>query len=176
MKKIIFYLLTLFSFTQSIAQGEIKESTTAVENDKKIPSVTLRTINGTKVNSADFANDGKPYVINFWATWCAPCKKELDNIADKYSDWQSETGVKIIAISIDDTRTSSKVGTTVESKGWEFEVYLDENKDFARAMNVGNPPYTFLVDGNGNIVYEHIGYAEGDEDELYEKIKELTKK
>ena len=43
-------------------------------------------------------------------------------------------------------------------------------------MNVGNPPYTFLVDGNGNIVYEHIGYAEGDEDELFEKIKELTKK
>lgn len=176
MKKIFFTLLTLFTFQWAMANGETNDTTATADSEKKVPAVELKTTDGTKVNSADFNNDGKPYIINFWATWCAPCKKELDNIAEKYADWQAETGVKIIAISIDDTRTSSKVATTVESKGWEFEVYLDENKAFAMAMNVGNPPYTFLVDGNGNIVYEHIGYAEGDEDELYEKIKELTKK
>lgn len=176
MKKLILAAVTLFTFGSVMATGETNDKTVTPDNDKKVPSVTVKTTDGTKINTADFSNDGKPYVINFWATWCAPCKKELDNIAEKYADWQSETGVKIIAISIDDTRTSPKVATTAESKGWEFEIYLDENKDFARAMNVGNPPYTFLVDGNGNIVYEHIGYAEGDEDHLLEKIKELTKK
>jgi thioredoxin-related protein len=64
----------------------------------------------------------------------------------------------------------------VKGRGWDFEVYLDENSDLRRAMNVANPPHTFLYDGEGNLVYEHNGYAPGDEDELYEKIKELTKK
>lgn len=175
MKNLILSISILFAMSFVFAGGE-NTITTDDNAKKKVPSVTLKTTDGNKVNSSSFSNDGKPYVINFWATWCAPCKKELDNISEVYAEWQEETGVKIIAISIDDTRTSSKVGTTVESKGWEFEVYLDENKDFARAMSVGNPPFTFLVDGDGNIVYEHIGYAEGDEEELYKKIKELTKK
>lgn len=151
-------------------------SFSALMGDKKVPSVSMKTLDGGKINSSEFKNDGKPMVINFWATWCAPCKKELDNIAEVYSKWQEETGVKVIAISIDDARTSGRVASTVTSKGWDYEVYIDENADFKRALGVANPPATFLVDGNGNIVYEHVGYAEGDEDELYEKILELTKK
>ena len=70
-----------------------------------------------------------PIVINFWATWCKPCKKELNNIAEVYDEWQDETGVKIIAISIDDTRSMSKVAPYVNSVSWEYEVYLDPNGD-----------------------------------------------
>lgn len=141
----------------------------------KIPATTVKKLDGSKVNSSSFSNDGKPIIISFWATWCKPCKKELDAIQENYSDWVKETGVKLIAISIDDARSVGKVVTDVRSKGWDFEVYLDENQDFKRAMNVNNVPFTFLVDGNGKIVWSHNSYTEGDEEKLYENVKKLAR-
>ncbi|MBK7666293.1 MAG: TlpA family protein disulfide reductase [Sphingobacteriaceae bacterium] len=141
----------------------------------KIPSATLKNLDGSKINSSTFSNNGKPIIISFWATWCKPCKKELDAIAENYADWQKETGVKLIAISIDDARSASKVVTDVKTKGWAYEVYIDENQDFKRAMNVNNVPHTFLVDGNGKIVWSHNSYAEGDEDKLYENVQAVAK-
>lgn len=139
-----------------------------------IPSVDLKTLDGKTINSSTFNNSGKPLVINFWATWCKPCVRELTNIADVYPDWADETGVKLIAISIDDSRSMSRVAPFVNSKGWEYEVYIDANSDMKRAMNVPNVPHTFLIDGNGKVVWQHTSYAEGDEDELYEKIQKLV--
>jgi peroxiredoxin len=141
----------------------------------KLPSATVKKLDGTKVSTSTFSNGGKPIVISFWATWCKPCKKELDAIAENYAEWQKETGVKVIAISIDDARSSTKVAPDVKAKAWEYEVYLDENQDFKRAMNVNNVPHTFLVDGNGEIVWSHNSYAEGDEDILYENVKKVAK-
>lgn len=142
---------------------------------QKIPSVMLKKLDGTKINSATFSNDGKPMIIDFWATWCKPCIKELDAISDQYEEWQKETGVKLIAISIDDARSSAKVGTVSKAKGWAYDVYIDENQDFKRAMNVGNPPQTFIINGKGEIVWTHNSYAEGDELKLYEALKKVAK-
>ena len=141
----------------------------------KIPSVEVKKLDGSKISTASFTNNGKPIIISFWATWCKPCKKELDAIAESYSDWQKETGVKLIAISVDDARSIAKVATDVKTKGWEYEVYTDENGDLQRAMNVNNVPHTFIVDGNGVIVYSHNSYAEGDEDVLFENVKKVLK-
>lgn len=113
-------------------------------------------------------------IISFWATWCKPCKKELDAINDEYAQLVKETGAKLIAISIDDARSSGKVVTDVKSKGWTYEVYIDENQDFKRAMNVNNVPHTFIIDGNGQVVYSHNSYAEGDEDILIENVKKVA--
>jgi cytochrome c biogenesis protein CcmG/thiol:disulfide interchange protein DsbE len=140
----------------------------------KIPASTVKKLDGSKINSNTFSNDGKPIIISFWATWCKPCKKELDAIQENYSEWTKETGVKLIAISIDDARSSGKVVTDVKSKGWDFEIYIDENQDFKRAMNVNNVPHTFLVDGSGKIVWSHNSYSDGDEEKLYENVKKLV--
>ena len=165
MKKLIFLSLIAFLFTAvSIAQS-----------GGGIPAVTVKKLDGGKVNSNTFNNGGKPIIISFWATWCKPCKKELDAVHENYEEWVKETGVKLIAISIDDVRSSGKVVTDVKSKGWDFEVYLDENQDFKRAMNVNNIPHTFLVDGNGKIVWSHNSYTEGDEEKLFENVKKLVK-
>lgn len=151
-------------------------SSLSAKKQSDIPSVTVKNMKGRNVSTSTFTNDGKPFIINFWATWCKPCILELNNLNEQYAKWQKETGVKIIAVSIDDSRNSRRVAPFVKGRGWDYDVYLDENSDFKRAMNVSNPPHTFLYDGEGNLVYSHNGYAPGDEDELYEKLKELTKK
>jgi peroxiredoxin len=156
-------LLTFFLFLSIVTFAQ-----------EKLPNVVLKDIDGTAVNLSEIKNDGKPYVINFWATWCAPCKRELNTISDLYEDWQKETGVKIYAISIDDQRTVDKVKPYVSAQGWEYEVLLDTNGDLKRALGVNNVPFTFLVDGKGNIVWKHNNYNPGDENELFEKIKKLA--
>jgi len=140
-----------------------------------VPAISVKKIDGTTFNTKDLNNGGKPMIINFWATWCAPCVKELNTIAEDYPTWQKETGVKLVAVSIDDARNTAKVGPFVDAKGWEYDIILDPNSDFRRAMGVNNPPMTFLVDGSGKIVWSHNSYAPGDEEELYEEVKKLVK-
>lgn len=164
MKHFLFILSLLFASLVSFSQG----------GENTIPSVEVKTIDGGTFNTENISNEGKPIVISFWATWCSPCKRELNNIADVYEDWVEETGVKLVAISIDDTRNMAKVAPYVNGQGWEYDVYIDPNQDLKRAMNVNNVPHTFLLDGKGNIVWQHNSYAEGDEYELYEKIKKLA--
>ncbi len=148
---------------------------TSYSQNKLLPSVDVKTIDGKSININSINNNEMPIVINFWATWCKPCKKELNNIAEVYDEWQDETGVKIIAVSIDDTRSMSKVVPYINSVGWEYEVYLDPNGDLKRSMGVSTVPHTFLLDSKKEIVWQHRGYVDGDEDELFDEIQSLIK-
>ncbi|MFM9050710.1 MAG: peroxiredoxin family protein, partial [Bacteroidota bacterium] len=100
--------------------------------------------------------------------------EELNAIHEYYSDWQKETGVKVVAVSLDDARTMNRVAPMVNGRAWDFEVYIDPNADLKRAMNVNMPPHTFVLNGKGEIVWQHVGFAEGNELELYEVIKKTA--
>lgn len=168
MKK-IFALLFISSFVFS-------ESVIAQVKGGPIPNVEVKNLDFENVMTRDVITneDGGPMIISFWATWCSPCKRELSNIQEVYTEWQIETGVKLIAVSIDDSRNVNKVPTYAYGQGWEYLVLLDENHDFKRAMNVNNVPHTFLVDKNGNVVWQHNAYSPGDEDELYRLLTLLA--
>ena len=148
-------------------------STISFAQIKNLPNVDVKKIDGSSFNFKNIDNNGNPIVISFWATWCKPCTKELNNIAEVYEDWQDETNVKLVAVSIDDRRSQSKVAPYVNSSGWEYEIYIDPNSDLKRAMGVSTVPHTFLLDKDKQIIWQHRGYVEGDEYELFDEILKL---
>jgi cytochrome c biogenesis protein CcmG, thiol:disulfide interchange protein DsbE len=164
-KAIVLFSIILLGINLMAQEGVLQQN---------IPSIDIKTLNGEVFNSSDFDNAGKPMVISFFALWCKPCMKELTAIADVYPDWQEETGVKLIAVSIDDARSTSNVKPTVNGNGWEYEFYCDPNGDLKRAMGVNMIPHIFIVDSNKKVVYQHTSYAEGGENELFEIIKKVA--
>lgn len=167
MKKII---LSTFVFLFAFALVS-----NAQTKGQKLPGIEIKDLSGNSVDISKYSENKKITVISFWATWCVPCKKELNNIAELYEEWTEEYDVELVAISIDDSRNMAKVKTYINGQGWEFEVLLDANSDLKRALNFQTVPYTLLVDQDGNIVYRHTGYVEGDEYILEEEIAKIAK-
>jgi cytochrome c biogenesis protein CcmG, thiol:disulfide interchange protein DsbE len=168
MKKVFLLLTSLLILTFAYSQGTLTKN-------RKLPVVEIKDVKGNPFSTIKMENEGRPFIISFWATWCKPCIKELTTIADVYSEWQDETGVKIYAISIDDARSSSNVGPLANGKSWEYTVLLDQNGEFKRAMNVGPIPHTFLINGKGEIVWQHTSFAEGSELDLINLVRKLLK-
>jgi len=164
MFRFIVTLFCFFFFIESQAQ----------DKGWSIPHVQVQTIDFENFNTGEIDNDGSPIIISFWATWCSPCKRELNTIAEEYDEWIEETGVKLIAVSIDDSRNIDKVPAYVNGQSWDYEVYLDPNGEFKRGMNVNNVPHTFLLNGNKEVVWQHNSYSPGDEEELLELTKKVA--
>ncbi|MFV0468838.1 MAG: TlpA family protein disulfide reductase [Dysgonomonas sp.] len=139
----------------------------------QLPSVSLKNIDGKTINTADLSNDGKPIIISFFATWCKPCQRELKAINEVYDEWREETGVKVIAVSIDEAQNAAKVKPLVDGFGWDFDVVLDPNSDFKRALGVNLIPASIVLDGNGKIVSSRTGYTDGSEEHLIEEVRKI---
>lgn len=163
MKKFVFSLMICLLAGCGIASAQL-------------PAVSLKSIDGKAVNSETLNNDGKPFIIDFFATWCKPCNRELSAIAEVYDDWQEETGVKIIAVSIDQGQNINKVKPLVDQNEWEYEVLLDPNSELLKALGGQMIPFVVVVDGSGNIVSKHSGYTDGAENELIEEVRKLLAK
>jgi thiol-disulfide isomerase/thioredoxin len=141
------------------------------QDGKKFPDVQLKTMDGKTVNTADIIGKNKYTFVSFWATWCGPCKREMDAISEVYTSWKNDYGLEVIAISIDDVRGAAKIPALVKQKAWEYTILIDGNASLQQILNFSSIPQSYLLDQNGNIIYAHSGYSPGDEFQIEDKIK-----
>ena len=160
--------LALIAFTLFFAVS----SAFSQDDGPQLPNVKVKDLRGNVVETGDLGTGDKPLLVSFWATWCKPCLIELQTYHEILDDWKAEMDFDLVAVSIDDSRNARKVPGFAKGRGWEFDVLLDENQDFKRAMNVNNVPHTFIVQ-NGKIVWSHSAFAPGDEEEIEEELMKL---
>ncbi len=160
MKKI----LGLLSFLYIVASASAQQ----------LPDVKVENAQGKIVSVRDLAQ-GKPMIISYWSIACKPCIQELNAINDALAEWREEAQFEVVAVSVDDARLKASAKAIASSRGWEFICVYDENQDLKRAMNVSLTPQSFVVDGEGNIIFSHSGYTPGSEQLLFDKIVELKK-
>ncbi len=157
MKQLSLFSLALFTYTLSVAQSDL-------------PPIKIKTLSGSEtLFSALAASNDTALIVSFWATWCIPCITELETINDQLEERQLITPFKLIAISVDDTRSAARVPSFVRGRGWNFPVYFDTNSDLKRALNINDIPHILIIK-NGKIIYQHTGYVPGNEEELFEVI------
>ena len=129
------------------------------------PNAIVKDLSGNSIQMGDVLKDDV-VIVSFWATWCKPCQNELDALAEIEDIWADK--LRVVAISIDDARSASKVRSTVKAKMWPYEVYTDENSSLAKSLNISTIPFVMIVSG-GKTVYSHTGYTPGSERLLVDK-------
>ncbi len=140
----------------------------------EIPNLKLKDLNGNLKNTVEVFKEEHPKLIVFWASWCNHTKSGLNSISDDYlDDWVSDYNLKVVAITVDDSKTIDRAKTIANSSAWSFEVLMDPNGDFRRAMGVANAPYIILLDSQNKIVWQQSTFLSGDEETIEEEIKKL---
>jgi len=158
-KAILFSFLTLSIFT-------VKET---------LPSVEVNTFEGEAVNIKDYTNNGKIQLVSLWATWCGPCKLELNALEKVYPAWKEKYDVEIIAITLDKARMVSRASAMAKKQAWPYTFFSDPEGALAGNLGVRGIPYSMLIDQEGNIVSTSEGYFDGYEADMEKKIQALAK-
>ncbi|MEA1985970.1 MAG: redoxin domain-containing protein [Candidatus Marinimicrobia bacterium] len=138
-------------------RSELKEELLADKLDIPMPSFELLSLNGRLVNSKEFI--GKILIVDFWATWCAPCIKEFPHLNELLKKYASDDDIRIIAISTDQDR--EKVAPFIEENNYQMSIFYNDNT--SKAFGVNGIPTLFVVDKKGIIRYKKVGFTEGEE-------------
>jgi len=158
-----FGVLALAAFASPLASGAIATQTAA-------PDFTLRTMNGPNLRLAE--QRGRVVMVNFWATWCGPCRQEMPQLDRLYQKYKS-SGFVLLGVNVDeDARKASDVATKL---GVTFPVLLDTDKAVSRLYDLSTMPSTVIIDRDGKVRYFHRGYLAGYEDNYDKQIRELLK-
>jgi peroxiredoxin len=134
------------------------------------PDFVLKSSSGENLRLSEYRGD--VVMINFWATWCGPCRQEMPLLDELYARYQ-RVGFNLLGVNIDDD--SQRAMRMVDDLGIRFPVLFDERKEVSELYNVEAMPATILVDREGNIRYVHHGYKPGYEDRYLDQIRSLLR-
>ncbi len=141
--------------------------------EKNVPQVKLKDLKN-KTQSLEKVLDGKLTLINFWATYCVPCRKEMKHL-NRISTAYTDQNVQVIGISIDDSRTVGRVKSLVRSQKLNYTILLDTEQKLYKNFNTSAMPFSILVNPEGRIVWQHTGYIPGDEAKMEAEIQKALK-
>ena len=139
------------------------------QRDIMLPDLSVRLLDGKQVRLSTLLEEG-PLLVSFWATWCAPCKKEmifLEEFHQKYN----ENSFRVLAISTDSPKSMSKVKSYIRAKKYTFLVGIDPNQEIAKKMNALLMPTTLILNKDRKVSWYHQGFIPGDEKEIEAQIR-----
>ncbi|MDP8323356.1 MAG: TlpA disulfide reductase family protein [Candidatus Stygibacter australis] len=139
---------------------------------EKIPDFSLENAEGNEISLYGTLNDSTVVIVDFWATWCGPCRLELPHLDSLHTKYDN---VEVLAITTDGRRTMQKAKDYIAKKGYSFTILMDSRNEVQRLLEVDAIPETFIIAPDGEIHYRHTGYKPGDELELEEHLVELLK-
>ncbi|MEC8839548.1 MAG: TlpA disulfide reductase family protein [Candidatus Neomarinimicrobiota bacterium] len=162
MKNILYFTISLLIISFLYADQK---------RDMMLPDMLIKLIDGEQARLSSLLEDG-PLLVEFWATWCAPCKKEMIFLEEFHKKY-SETGFRVLAISTDSPKSMSKVKSYIRAKKHTFLVGLDPNQEVAKKMNAMVMPTVILIDKDRKVSWYHQGFIPGDENEIEAQILKL---
>lgn len=134
------------------------------------PDFALKSSNGENLRLSEYR--GNVVMINFWATWCGPCRQEMPLLDELYNRYE-RVGFNLLGVNIDDD--SSRAMRMVEELGVDFPVLFDAQKEVSKLYEVEAMPVTVIVDRQGTVRYVHHGYKPGYEDKYLDQIRTLLR-
>ena len=137
------------------------------------PNLKLTKLNGRTVTLSEYLKKG-PVLINFWATWCSPCKKEMVYL-DKFERKYKDEGLSILSISVDSQKSLSHVRSYIRANDYIYDVFLDPNRQVFKKLNGNLKPTNVLLDTDGKVLWRHYGYIPGDEENMDLQLRSALK-
>ncbi len=166
--KLVSRTLSLVVLALGLMLGQ--SAVAAVKMNQKAPDITLPGLNGQTVKLSDFK--GQVVMVNFWASWCQPCRTEMPLIEDLYNKFK-KIGFTVLAVNVDEEPENAR--KMLKEVPVSFPVVLDSKNKMIEKYEVQAMPSTYMVDRKGNIREIHRGYKPGDEAEYEEYIRKLLR-
>lgn len=154
-------LVTIFAATALASSGL---------EGRPAPDFALKSSTGENMRLSEYRGD--VVMINFWATWCGPCRQEMPLLDELYSRYE-RVGFNLLGVNIDDD--SRRAMQMIEELGVNFPVLFDARKEVSKLYEVEAMPVTVLVDREGNVRYVHLGYKPGYEDKYLDQVRSLLR-
>ncbi|MCU0939192.1 MAG: TlpA family protein disulfide reductase [Burkholderiaceae bacterium] len=163
-------VLRLFAAAALLAGATLATGQAATTPSTGAPDFTLPSLGGPNLRLQE--QRGRVVMVNFWATWCGPCRVEMPHLARLYEKYRG-SGFVVLAVNIDeDPRKAADLATKL---GLRFPVLLDTEKKVSRMYDLSTMPSTVLIDRDGRVRHVHRGYRDGYEDTYEKQIRELLR-